>query len=296
MTEWSDLWHATTTAVLLGTERRAVPDPFVGDDATSAVAAVGDTVLDVETHRPVPHRGEPDPARRAMRLLAAGTVAQRAGLRPAPALDPCRVTDTDPRPVVDGAAAAAWHRIRLDWPVLDEEFVVRVLASGRRLPPDLVPSMLQRWRSAPLAHARVRAAAGPLADWLIELSPGLAARGRRAVDADLTTLPPLPLTDALAAAVEALEGTPRDVAPLVRAVCHATYAERIVVANAVRMLSAAALEALLGALAPRRGEPLTPGLAPAATDLAALRLGLMRTLPPLTQTPSSPVDQEGPLR
>lgn|GEM_PF-3357552 len=296
MTAWADLWHEVTTAALLGTERRAVPDPLTGPEAAAAVRAVGDTVADAETHRPVPPRGDSDPARRAVRLLAAGSVAQRAGIRPGAPLDPCRTSDTDSRPTVGPVAVELWRRIASEWPVLDEEFVVRVLESGHRLPPDLVPGMLRRWHGSPLAHARVRAAAGTLADWLIELSPTLATRGRVAADADLTILPAPPVTEALGIAVDALEAADPDPRPLVRAVCNGSFAERIVVANAVRTLSVRSLELLLAALAPRRGEPVTLGLAPAAADLAALRLSLARALPARVAAPPSVSDQEGPSR
>lgn len=278
MTDWTSHWHAVSTAVLLGTERRDVPPHPAAGEAT--VLAVRDVVLDAEVHRPVPGRGEPDPARRAVRLLAAGTVARRAGIRPGPTVEALVVDAVDPRPVIGVGAVDLWHRILTDWPALDEEFVVRVLAAGQRLAPDLVPLMLQRWRGSPLAHARVRAAAGPVADWLVSLSPGLAGRGRVAADADLRVLAVPTVTPDLAAAIAALEHEAADPRPLTRLVCAAAFADRIVVANAVRSLSPRGLVALLDALEPRPGDPLTPGLAPAARDLAALRLALWRALPP----------------
>lgn len=281
MTDWATQWHAISTAALLGTERRSVQVHV--DGAESTVLAVRDVVLDAETHRPVPQRGEPDPARRTVRMLAAATVAQRAGMVSRAAIDPLVLAVPDRRPVISSAVVRLWHTILSDWPALDEEFVVRVLASGQRLAPDIVPTMLARWRGSILPHTRVRAAAGPLADWLLTVSPGLAARGRVAADADLLVLTPPTLTPDLAAAVaavEAVETAEAGTRHLTRLVCAAAYADRIVVANAVRSLSPAGLLALLRALEPRRGDPLTPGLAPAARDLAALRRDLYDALPP----------------
>jgi len=282
-TDWPTYWHGASTAALLGTERRAVPAHPASGEAT--VMAVRDAVLDAETHRPVPTRGEADPARRTVRLLAAGTVARRAGLRPSLPVDALVLGERDRRPEIGAHVAGLWHRILSDWPGLDEEFVGRVLGSGQRLAPDLVPPMLQRWRGSTVAHARVRAAAGPLADWLIELSPGLACRGRLPAGANLMALVPPTITPDLALAVAAVDGDTPDPRPLLRLVTTAVFADRIVVANAVRSLSQDGLVALLAVLEPRRGEPIATGLAPAVRDLAALRLTLLRALPADTLSP-----------
>ncbi|MEY2755728.1 MAG: hypothetical protein RJB65_2086 [Actinomycetota bacterium] len=277
MTDWSTYWHDVSTAALLGTERRTVPaHPAAGDPT---VVGVRDVVLDAESHRPVPSRGDVDPARRAVRLLAAGTIARRAGVRPLASVDPLVLGATDHRSEISADVVRLWHRILADWPGLDEEFVVRVLGAGQRLAPDLVPPMLHRWRGSPVAHARVRAAAGPLADWLVGLSPGLACRGRVPSGADLCALAPLAVTPELALAVAAVDGDTADPRPLLRLVTTAVFADRIVVANAVRSLSPSGLVALLDALEPRRGEPISVGLAPAVRDLAGLRLALLRSLP-----------------
>ena len=41
--------------------------------------------------------------------------------------------DDDPRPVTPPAATATWRRIVADWPVLEDEWVLAVIQSGRRL-------------------------------------------------------------------------------------------------------------------------------------------------------------------
>ena len=179
-------WAALVSAAVLGTDRRDPPEPPAGDLADLAA----------DDRRP-------DPAGRLLQQATAVTVARRAGLRavacrlpsggepPAPAMDP--------RPVTPPSATHTWLALVTDWPVLEDEWLLAVVASGRRLAPELVVDVLRRHRGDPVRHARARLAAGPLGEWMVARSPRLRAVSGRAVSpTEVSTLPELAVTPDLA--------------------------------------------------------------------------------------------------
>jgi len=82
--------------------------------------------------------------------------------------------------------------------VLEDEWMLALIANGWRVPADLVPELLTRHRTDPVRRARAELACGPIARWLIGHLPALAARGAPGVQPDpsaddIAELPPLPI-------------------------------------------------------------------------------------------------------
>ena len=170
-------WQELVTAALLGTDRRDPPPP-----AQPIADLVADTVRDT-------------PSGRMLAQVAASTAVRRAAFTPGPPRAPLAPPDADVRPVCPPAAADRWSHISVSWPVLEDEWLVRLIEAGWRLAPELVPLLLHRHRRDALRRARVVEAAGPLAHWLVDLVPeldGTAAAGRTDPEA-LTALPVLPI-------------------------------------------------------------------------------------------------------
>ena len=152
MSTWRDL----VTASLIGTERTPVPAASIpglppGQDDTGDPAAV---LLD-----------------RAALL----TAARRAGRRP-DRTEPLPVCEPDPRPVVSPAAAIRLARILGgEYPDLLTEWLTAAVARGLRLPPRLLPALLDRARRArpadPGLPRLLAEAGGPRARWLARLNP-----------------------------------------------------------------------------------------------------------------------------
>ena len=150
-------WHDLVAASLIGTERSVVP----------AVAIPG-----------LPPADDDDPGDPAAVLLdraALLTAARRAGRRPDRA-EPLPVCAPDPRPTVSPAAARRLRRlISGEHPDLLTEWLAAVVARGLRLPPQLLPALLDRARRGrpadPELPRLLAEAGGPRARWLAALSP-----------------------------------------------------------------------------------------------------------------------------
>ena len=157
-----DYWREMVTVALLGTDRRDPPVPPPGG------------LADLAADDP-----QPTPSQRLLQQVAGCAVAQRAGVLPGVSAQLLAPPDDDPRPVTPPVASATWRRVIADWPVLEDEWVLAVVSSGRRLAPELVVPLLARHRADATRHARVLVAAGPLGQWMIEWSPRLACAAKR---------------------------------------------------------------------------------------------------------------------
>jgi hypothetical protein len=149
-------WHDLVTASLIGTERSVVP-------------AVGIPGL------PPAEEDPGDPAAVLLDRAALLTAARRAGRRPDRA-EPLPVCAPDPRPTVSRAAARRLRRlISGEHPDLLTEWLAATVTRGLRLPPQLLPALLDRARRGRPADAglpRLLAeAGGPRARWLAGLNP-----------------------------------------------------------------------------------------------------------------------------
>lgn len=184
-----ELWSALVTTSLLGTDRREPPpmDGILGD-------LVADTVRS-------------EPSARMLAAVAACTAVRRAGVQPAEPADPLAPPEDDDRPACPPAAAERWSHLTASWPVLEDEWMLTLIARGWRLAPELVPTALQRHRRDPVRRMRVRIAAGPIASWLIDHLPELGVpiddRPLSAIEAEqLGELPALPISPELSAYVQ----------------------------------------------------------------------------------------------
>ena len=180
-------WEELVTVALLGTDRRDPPIPtgpladLVDDTARSA------------------------PAERMLAHVAAAVAVRRAGVVPGPPIAPIPPPGPDDRPPCVPVAVDRWHHLTTSWPVLEDEWMLTLIANGWRLAPELVPAALARHRSDPVRHRRTLVAAGPIAGWLIEQLPDLAGSKPKAVvepDA-LAELPELPIPPDLVGLVHA---------------------------------------------------------------------------------------------
>ena len=149
-------WHDLVTASLIGTERSAVPAvaipglPPTGDDAG-------------------------DPAAVLLDRAALLTAARRAGRR-ADRAEPLPVCEPDSRPAVGPAAGRRLVRLLGgDHPDLLSEWLTAVAARNLRIPPQLLPALLDRARRALPVDAGLprllAVAGGPRARWLAGLNP-----------------------------------------------------------------------------------------------------------------------------
>jgi hypothetical protein len=173
----ADHWAELVTVAMLGTDRRDPPDP-----PGSIADLVDDTVRTT-------------PSGRMLAQVAAVVAARRAGVLPAPPVPRLDGPPGDPRPIVPEAAIDRWHHVATSWPVLEDEWMLTVVAGGWRLAPELAPAVLRRHRRDPVRRARAVAAIGPSAAWLVDLSPELAPSGPPATVAAeaLGELPELPI-------------------------------------------------------------------------------------------------------
>jgi hypothetical protein len=173
-------WRELLATAMLGTDRRNPPEP------TGLIAdLVDDTVRST-------------PSERMLAQVAATVAVRRAGVLPGPSRPPIAGPDTDGRPVCVPAAADRWHHVVSSWPVLEDEWLLKVITNGWRVPPEMVPELLARHRTDPVRRARAELACGPLAGWLVGHLPELAARGAAGSQPDpsaedVAELPPLPI-------------------------------------------------------------------------------------------------------
>jgi hypothetical protein len=147
-------WHDLVTASLIGTERTVVPPAGIP----------GLSPVEDDTG---------DPAAVLLDRAALLTAARRAGLRPDRA-EPLPVCEQDPRPAVSPAAGRRLARLLGgEHPDLLAEWLAAVAARSLRLPPQLVPALLDRGRRGqdPALPRLIAAAGGPRARWLARLNP-----------------------------------------------------------------------------------------------------------------------------
>ena len=255
-------WAEMVTVALLGTDRRDPPAPPSGG------------LADLAADDP-----QPTPSQRLLQQVAACTVVRRAGVVAGPPAVTVAPPGADPRPVTPPTATSTWRRVVADWPVLEDEWVLAVIHSGRRLAPELVPSLLARHRSDATRHARVLVAAGPLGRWMIDWSPRLACTAKQQPVAELLAevpgLPTLPeLLPLLGAPAAEVAGALAD------GFAHAGFAtaHRGVLVNLLARVSASSLPACARAL--DGVDPSSPsiGLAFALADLAHLRHHMLTEL------------------
>ncbi len=253
-----DHWHDLVTVSLLGTDRREPPPPPAGP--------VGDVVADAVRETA---------SGRMLAAVAATVVARRAGLRPHPPVPALAAPPDDDRPMIGAQAARRWHQLVRQWPVLEDEWLAVADAGGWRPSPDVAVGLLRRHRQD--AHRRPRAChfVGPLAGWLVEQQPQLAApHGQRS--AQLTAeLPVVPVPPEL---LSLLPAGPSTVVPdIVERLRAGAYglAHRGVLVNFVARARPDVLDPLATAL--RRlpdHVPLTHALA----ELAAVRAAMLDEL------------------
>lgn len=243
-------WRDLVTAALLGTDRRAPPAPPPG--------RIADLVDDAV---------RPDDASRMLAAVGAVATARRAGFVPGPGAPSLQPPAADHRPSCSPAAVATWREIVVEWPVLEDEWVLTVIDQGMRLSPEVVTDLLVRHRRDVVRRARVALAAGPTAAWLAEHVPALDAATPSTASAEaVTALPDLPLSP--------------DLAELLTADAH-TVVRRLVSGFEERTFGAANKAVLVNLLARCRPAVLLDaaaaldetrvGLALALADLARLR-------------------------
>jgi hypothetical protein len=254
-------WAELVSVALLGTDRRDPPDPPAGPLAELALE----------------HPGV-DAAGALVQQVAALTVLRRAAALPAPP-PPLLVRPTDdPRPCNPPAAADLLRRVIADWPALEAEWLALAAAGGWRLSPDLVPLLLARHRARPETRPAVEHLAGPVAAWLADLVPGLAAAPRRSSAAG--TVVELPgeleqVVDADASAVVAVvaDGLRRQ---------RYTSPSRSVLVHLVARVRPSELDGIRHRLEHLDPQMAGIGLAYHLADLAATRLAIHRHLTPET--------------
>jgi hypothetical protein len=261
-------WHDLVTVALLGTDRRDPPQPPDG--------ALADVVADAV---------RPTPSARMLADVAATAVARRAGVVPGPPAVPLQPPPDDPRPMTPAAAAATWRYVVVEWPVLEDEWFLSTLASGWRLPPDVLVAALVRHRADAVRRARVVLVAGPVAGWLIDHVPQLEPRGDARADARadvdvVAALPELAVTPELA---ELLAADARTVVQRLQPAFDAGRfgaAHRGVLVNLLARCRPAVLADVASALEATNTMSPSAGLALSLADLARTRHRMLDELRP----------------
>ena len=187
----TDHWHELVTVSLLGTDRREPPPAPPGPLADVVADALRETA-----------------SGRMLADVAAATVARRAGLLPGAPVPPPVPPAADDRPPVPSAAARRWRVLVVEWPVLEDEWLLTVERRGWRLPPDVLVGLLRRHRTDAARRGRVERVGGPVVPWLLEHQPELAgpagsARSPRPDDLGLDGLPALAVAAELLALLDA---------------------------------------------------------------------------------------------
>ncbi len=178
-----ELWRELVTAALLGTDRREPPVP--------PIDAIADVVADAV---------RPDAASRMLATVGAVAAARRAAFQPLPAADTLQgPVAGDARPITPPSASATWREVVREWPVLEDEWTLAVIANGYRLAPDVLVEALLRHRYDAVRRARVAVAGGPRSAWVIDHVPALAVGGNRSAPAEAVgSLPDLAMPPELA--------------------------------------------------------------------------------------------------
>ena len=258
----TDYWQEMVTVALLGTDRRDPPTPPAG--------GLADLAADDPQHTS---------SQRLLQQVAGCTVVRRAGLLPGAPVATVAPPAPDPRTPTPQAATRTWRRVVADWPVLEDEWVLAVVRSGRRLAPELVPPVLARHRTDSTRHARALVAAGPLGTWMIEWSPRLGCTAKQSPVVELLAqVPELPIVPEL---VQLLSAPPAHVARTLAAGLSSAElgrSHKAVLVNLLARVQPVSLSAVAQAL--DRVDPSSPsiGLAFALADLAHLRHHMLTEL------------------
>ena len=258
----NDYWQEMVTVALLGTDRRDPPAPPAGGLADLAADDPQST-----------------PSQRLLQQVAGCTVVRRAGLLPGAPVATVAPPAPDLRPTTPQSATRTWRRLVADWPVLEDEWVLSVVRSGRRLAPELVPPVLARYRADATRHARALTTAGPLGEWMIEWSPRLACTAKKPPVVELLAeVPELPIVPEL---LPLLTAPPAEVARTLAAGLSSAElgrSHKAVLVNLLARMQPASLPAVAQAI--DRVDPSSPsiGLAFALADLAHLRHHMLTEL------------------
>lgn len=255
MAALTDYWAELVATALLGSDRRDPPAPPPG--------ALADLAADDP---------QPAPAERLLQQVAACTAVRRAAFTVATAVALLDAAPDDERSITTVAHGDTWRRMVEDWPVLEDEWLLTVVATGRRLAPELVEPLLVRHRNDATRHARVVLAAGELAEWLIGLQPHLAPRSTKPPLVEhVVTLPDLAVSPELAPCLSQPAAATATLIAEGFARGALGPAHRAVLTNAIARMPAGSLAPVAAVL--HRVDPASPaiGIALALADLAELR-------------------------
>ena len=260
----AEQWRELVSVAMLGTDRRNPPEPegLIAD-------LVDDTVRST-------------PSERMLAQVAATVAVRRAGVLPGPSRQPIAGPDADDRPVCVPAAAERWQHVISSWPVLEDEWMLTLITNGWRVPPDLVPEVLERHRTDPIRRTRAELACGPLAGWLVDHLPELAARGAARTQPDpspedIAELPTLPIPPGLIELVD----TPGDIGPTLASSIVAGDlgpAHRAVLVNLIARVAPTSLQGIASALGSVESTSPGYGLAAVLADLALTRQRMLDEL------------------
>ena len=257
-------WRELVSVAMLGTDRRnpPIPEGLVAD-------LVDDTVRST-------------PSERMLAQVAAMVAVRRAGVLPGSPRLPIPGPEVDDRPICVPAAAERWHHVVSSWPVLEDEWMLTLIANGWRVPPALVPEVLTRHRTDPIRRVRAELACGPLAGWLVGLIPELAARGAAATQPDaspddVAELQPLPIPPDLIELVDASGDVGSTLASLI-VDGDLGAAHRAVLVNLIARIAPESLLGISSALGSVESTSPGYGLAVVLADLALTRLRMLDEL------------------
>lgn len=257
----ADHWHELVTAALLGTDRRDPPDPPPGPLADAVADCAAAT-----------------PSGRMLADVAACTAVRRAGLRPHPPATPLAPPDVDGRRSASQAAARRWRSIAAQWPVLEDEWLAVVEARNLRLPVDVLVGLLRRHGGDAMRWSRVMRLGDPLATWLVEQRPDLAARAGRTRRTEVDEPPVLAVPPDLLPLLTADTGT--IVRVIVAGVLDGSFAaaHRAVLVNFVARVRPDACRALADALREADPPQSAVALVHLLADLAETRHQMLEEL------------------
>jgi hypothetical protein len=214
--------------------------------------------------------------------VAATVAVRRAGVLPGPPHPPIAGPGADDRPVCVPAAAERWHHVVSSWPVLEDEWMLTLIRNGWRVPPDLVPEVLDRHRTDPIRRVRAELACGPLAGWLVGHLPELAARGAARTQPDpspedVAELPSLPIPAGLIELVDTSDDIGATLASLIGG-GDLGAAHRAVLVNLVARVPPECLQGIASSLGSVESTSSGYGLAVVLADLALTRMRMLDEL------------------